>query len=66
MDWQRADRDCTYCAHDRRGQQQPDDGGSAHSTGRDNARAAVNDFHVGSNWPHVRMGREKGSAVRAV
>ena len=32
IDWHRTRRDCTYCAHDRRGQQLPDDGGSAHST----------------------------------
>ena len=66
MDWHRAGRDCTYCAHDRRGHQRPDDGGSAHSTGGDNASKAVNHFHVASNWSRVGMGRGKGSPVRAV
>ena len=55
MDWHRAGRDCTYCAHDRRGQQRPDDGASAHSTGWDNASGAVNDLHVASNWSCVGM-----------
>ena len=66
MDWHNAGRDCTYCAHNRRGQQQLDDGGSAHSTGGDNASGAVNDFHVVSNWSRVGMDHGKGSSVRAV
>ena len=66
IDWHKAGWDCTYCAHDRRGRQRPDDGGSAHSTGGDNASGAVNDVHVASNWSRVGMGRGKGSPVRAV
>ena len=63
---QRAGRDCTYCAHDHRGQQRPDYGGSAHSTGGDNASGAVNDFQVASNWSRVGMGCGKGYPMRAV
>ena len=66
IDWHSAGRDYPYCAHDRKGHQRPDDGGSAHSTGVDNASGAVNDFHVASNWSRVGMGRGKGSPVRAV
>ena len=65
IDWHRAGRDCTYCAHDRKGQQRPDHGGSAHSTGGDNASGVVNNFHVASNLFLVGMGRGKGSQVRA-
>ena len=66
IDWHSVWLVGTYCAHDRRGQQQPDDGGSAHSTGGDNASGAINDFHVASNWSPVGMGRGKGNPVRAV
>ena len=64
--WHSAGQDCTYCAHDRRGQQRPDNGGSAHSTVGDSASGAVNDYHVASNWFRVGMGRGKGSPVPAV
>ena len=66
MDLHRVGRDGTYCAHDRRGQQRPDGGGSAHSTDGENASGAVNDFHVASKWSGVGMGRGKGRPVRAV
>ena len=66
MDLHRAGRDCTHCAHDHRGQERPDDAGSAHSTRWDNASGAVNDFYIASNWSRVGMGRGKGSLVRGV
>ena len=66
IEWHRAGRDCTYCAHDRRDWQRRDHGGSAHSTRGDNASRAVNDLHVASHWFRVGMGRGKGSPARAV
>ena len=66
MDWHRARQDCTYCAHDRSGQQRTDDWGWALSTMGNNVSGAVNDFQVAWNWSRVKMGHGKGSPVRAV